>query len=71
VDIAPLKDAFQVDIWDNGIGLPADFGQHETNSLGLQIIRTLVEHDLGGTFRLSSRKGTRASITVPRSAEGG
>lgn len=71
VDIVPLRDAFQVDIWDNGIGLPADFGQRETNSLGLQIIKTLVENDLGGTFRLSSKNGTRASIIVPRSAEGG
>jgi two-component sensor histidine kinase len=71
VDIVALKDAFQVDIWDNGIGLPAGFGQQETNSLGLQIIRTLVEHDLGGSFRLVSKNGTRASIIVPRSAEGG
>jgi Signal transduction histidine kinase len=71
VDIVTLKDTYQIDIWDNGIGLPPDFGQHESNSLGLQIIRTLVEHDLGGTFRLSSRNGTRASIIVPRSVEGG
>ena len=71
VDISSSKDAFQVDIWDNGIGLPAGFDQQETNSLGLQIIRTLVENDLGGSFRLVSKNGTKASIVVPRSAEGG
>ncbi len=71
VDIAASQDAYRVEIWDDGVGLPADFGQRESNSLGLQIIRTLVEHDLGGTFRLESRGGTRATITVPRTAEGG
>ncbi len=71
VEIVALKDAYQIDIWDNGIGLPPDFGQKESNSLGLQIITTLVENDLGGTFRLHSRNGTRASIIVPCSTEGG
>lgn len=71
VEIVTLKDAYQIDIWDNGIGLPPDFGQKESNSLGLQIIKTLVENDLGGTFRLQSRNGTRASIIVPCSTEGG
>jgi len=71
VDISSSKDAFQVDIWDNGIGLPAGFDQQEPNSLGLQIIRTLVENALGGSFRLVSKNGTKASIVVPRSAEGG
>ncbi|MDT8900030.1 sensor histidine kinase [Anaeroselena agilis] len=71
VEIAALKDSYQIDIWDNGIGLPPDFGRKETNSLGLQIIRTLVENDLGGTFQLQSRNGTRASIIVPCSTEGG
>ncbi len=71
VDIAAGQGAYRVEIWDDGVGLPADFGQRESNSLGLQIIRTLVEHDLGGAFRLESRGGTRAIITVPRTAEGG
>jgi two-component sensor histidine kinase/PAS domain-containing protein len=71
VEIAAMKNAYQIDIWDNGIGLPPDFGQKETNSLGLQIIKTLVENDLGGTFRLYSKNGTRATIIVPSSTEGG
>ena len=71
VDIVTLRDAYQVDIWDNGIGLPPNFNQKGSSSLGLQIVRTLIENDLGGSFRLFSKNGTHASIIVPRSAEGG
>ena len=67
VDIATNADDYQIDIYDNGIGLPATFDLNNTNSLGLQIVRTLIETDLGGRFRLFTNAGTRASITVPRS----
>ena len=66
IDIAVAADHYQIDIYDNGIGLPAAFDLNSTGSLGLQIVRTLIETDLGGKFRLFSNSGTRASITVPR-----
>jgi two-component sensor histidine kinase/PAS domain-containing protein len=69
VDMAILKDDYQIEIWDNGIGLPPDFQQRGSSSLGLQIIRTLIEHDLGGSFRLYSEGGTHACIIVPRGKE--
>lgn len=71
VDIVARKDAYQIEIWDNGIGLPDDFAQKGSSSLGLQIIRTLIENDLGGQFRLYSQNGTHAVIIVPRTTEGG
>lgn len=71
VDIITRPHAFQIDIWDDGVGLPPDFSARSSNSLGLQIISTLIENDLAGKFRLTSNKGTHASIIVPRSAEGG
>ncbi|HWR40022.1 MAG TPA: histidine kinase N-terminal domain-containing protein [Patescibacteria group bacterium] len=67
IDIEIMADEYQIDIFDNGIGLPESFDLNSTNSLGLQIVRTLIETDLGGKFRLSTKSGTRASITVPRS----
>ncbi|MDR3566061.1 MAG: histidine kinase N-terminal domain-containing protein [Negativicutes bacterium] len=71
VDMSTRKDAYQIEIWDDGIGLPPDFNQAQSNSLGLQISRTLIEHDLGGEFRLYSEGGTHACITIPRSKEEG
>ena len=43
------------------------FELSKTKSLGLQIVRTLVEGDLGGEFRLESDgEGTHARLIVPR-----
>lgn len=44
---------------DNGSGLPHNFNKN----LGLQIVSTLVEEDLDGTFHLSTNKGTIARVT--------
>jgi two-component sensor histidine kinase len=71
VDIASGKDSYQIEIYDNGVGLPANFTPQATRSLGLQIVRTLVENDLGGQFTLYSNAGTRARIIIPRISGGG
>lgn len=71
VDISILPDSYKIEIYDNGIGLPPDFGTRTASSLGLQIVRTLIETDLGGKFHLSARAGTHALITIPRKEEEG
>jgi two-component sensor histidine kinase len=49
---------------DNGAGLPADFDLGSTNSLGLQIVRTLVIGELGGSFEMSRRDGGGTVVLV-------
>lgn len=71
MDMAVTRDTYRLEIWDNGVGLPAGFTPQGSASLGLQIIRTLIEEDLGGQFQLFSQEGTHACITVPRNKEGG
>ncbi|VBB05829.1 histidine kinase [Lucifera butyrica] len=71
VDIRLMQEAYQIEIYDDGIGLPPEFHSQSSSSLGLQIVRTLIESDLGGKFSLYSNGGTHACITVPRIAEGG
>lgn len=71
VDIATNPGAYRIEIYDNGIGLPANFSSQKSKSLGLQIVRTLIEDDLGGTFELYADQGTHARITIPRTIEGG
>ncbi|GAB3991276.1 sensor histidine kinase [Nocardioides marmoraquaticus] len=55
-------------VLDDGTGLPPDFDEGSTSSLGLSIVRTLVE-ELGGTLSLSARDdgsgGTCAEVVVP------
>jgi two-component sensor histidine kinase len=57
----------RVAVRDDGQGLPRDFDPAHSRSLGLSIVRTLVESELGGVFRLGPRTGggTEAEVVVP------
>jgi two-component system, sensor histidine kinase PdtaS len=56
-----------VTVSDSGAGLPVGFDLENTTSLGLQIVRTLVEGELGGRLTLADRPGggTIATIDLP------
>lgn len=77
-----LRDRTQGDVWiggrvegahvlvtveDNGRGLPPDFAPERESGLGMQIIRTLVGTDLGGSVTMAPRAegGTRVTIQFP------
>lgn len=57
-----------VTVTDNGVGLPEDFSPEGSDRLGLQIVRTLVSAELGGTLELRSRhdgvSGTEAEVII-------
>lgn len=55
----------EIRVEDNGIGLPKDFDYENTNTLGLQLVLTLVEQ-LDGNLRLDSEDGTKYFITFTR-----
>jgi len=55
----------KITVRDDGIGLPADFDISRTSSLGLKLIRTLVQHQLKGSITLESRNGTEMSMEFP------
>jgi two-component system, sensor histidine kinase PdtaS len=58
----------RVVVEDDGQGLPADFDPEVSGRLGLQIVRTLVEGELGGQLTMGAREegsGTRVVIDVP------
>ena len=67
VDAQRGEDALRVVVTDDGRGLPADFDLESSTSLGLSIVRTLVESELGGQLRLarSEPRGTRVEVDVP------
>jgi two-component sensor histidine kinase len=52
---------------DNGSGLPPGFDLENTTSLGLQIVRTLVVGELGGSLDIGARDGggTIVSVVLP------
>lgn len=54
-------DNLQLIISDNGIGLPKDIDYRNTESLGLQLVVTLVDQ-LNGTVSLENKNGTEYTI---------
>jgi two-component sensor histidine kinase len=56
-----------VTIDDDGYGLPADFDPDSSLNLGLSIVRTLVESELGGIleFHASTAGGARVVVDLP------
>jgi two-component system, sensor histidine kinase PdtaS len=55
-----------VSVRDNGRGVPDGFSLDSGAHLGLQIVRTLVTKDLGGTLDLRSNGGTTATVRFAR-----
>jgi two-component sensor histidine kinase len=57
-------DRLVVQVADDGHGLPAGFSMADSDRLGLQIVRTLVEGELGGQLSIERRepRGTVATI---------
>jgi two-component sensor histidine kinase len=61
-----------ISVDDDGVGLPAEFDLEHTNSLGLQIVQTLAQGDLKGSFELLGRdRGVSAVVTFPKHTQGG
>jgi len=53
-----------VTVSDNGAGLPDDFDLDSTSSLGLQIVRTLVQTELDGRLEIEPRDGGGTTVLV-------
>ncbi|MCB0001310.1 MAG: histidine kinase N-terminal domain-containing protein [Anaerolineae bacterium] len=63
VQLTDLGDQMALVVLDDGVGLPESTGSVD-DSLGLTIVRTLVEGDLKGEFTMErASPGTRASVT--------
>ncbi|MGQ4512265.1 histidine kinase N-terminal domain-containing protein [Streptomyces sp. DW26H14] len=56
-----------ITVQDDGRGLPEGFDPQRAGNLGLQIVRTLVEGELGGSFDMlrAPERGTRVVLDIP------
>lgn len=64
VNLEDNGDEVIIRVADDGDGVPEDFQLEHSTSLGLQIIRTLVESDLKGQIQLRSGLCTDGGLTV-------
>ncbi len=65
---AHARDPEQIELHvsDNGIGLPQAIDLQRVSTLGLKMVRGLIESQLGGTIQIDRRQGTRFNIRFPR-----
>ncbi|MBV9663910.1 MAG: sensor histidine kinase, partial [Actinobacteria bacterium] len=56
-----------VRVVDNGVGLPDDFSIDRTNSLGLSIVREMVQTQLSGSIEMLANEagGTLVELDIP------
>lgn len=66
VNLADEGDEVVIKVIDNGEGLPADFQIGQADSLGLNIVRILVEEDLKGHIDFKNGNGVAVTITFPK-----
>ncbi len=65
IGLSEENDEITMVVSDNGIGLPPNFDYENTNTLGLQLVVTLVEQ-LDGKLTLIQENGTKYLITFTR-----
>ncbi|MCB1098319.1 MAG: sensor histidine kinase [Verrucomicrobiae bacterium] len=53
-------------VWDNGVGLPPDYKEKQTNSLGTRLV-TMLTDQLNGTIAVDGSRGTRTEIRFKES----
>lgn len=54
-----------IEVRDDGKGMPEHFDATRSNSLGLKLIRTLIQHQLQGTLVINSSDGTEVIVEFP------
>ncbi|MEO5360069.1 MAG: response regulator [Nitrospirota bacterium] len=57
------KKSYELVVRDNGKGISEDFNIDESSSLGLRLIRTLGEYQLGGKIEITVNEGTEFKLS--------
>lgn len=59
-------DSLELIVADNGIGMPPGFDFENTSTLGLDLTKTIVEHQLDGEMAVENGNGTRFIMSLKR-----
>jgi two-component sensor histidine kinase len=54
-----------LEVADDGVGLPREAARASQGGLGLDLVRGLVESQLGGRLELAGGEGTTATLVIP------
>ncbi|MBT6068754.1 histidine kinase, partial [Candidatus Peregrinibacteria bacterium] len=62
VNMKKQDQKLQLTVIDDGVGIPDDFDWKNSKSLGLKLVRTLVENQLDGSIDFDNTNGTKFTI---------
>jgi len=62
VSVKKLDKELELTVMDNGIGMPVGLDWKNSSTLGLKLVRTLVENQLEGAIDMESNNGTKFII---------
>ena len=62
VSIKKLDTELELTVMDNGVGIPKDLDWKNSKSLGLKLVRILVENQLDGSVEMENTNGTKFTI---------
>ncbi|PKL59410.1 MAG: histidine kinase, partial [Methanomicrobiales archaeon HGW-Methanomicrobiales-4] len=65
ISIIQEGEKIAITVHDDGIGMPDMIDISRSNSLGMKLIRTLVQHQLRGSLMIHSDHGTEILIEIP------
>jgi two-component sensor histidine kinase len=68
VQLDDYGDEIEIIVADDGNGLPDDFSLERPTSLGLRIVKTLVQDDLQGALAIEEASGVCATVRFPKQA---
>jgi PAS domain S-box-containing protein len=71
IDVTVLQENgnIRISIRDDGIGIPDSVDINRSNSLGVKLIRTLVQHQLRGSLTIHNNQGTELQVEFPLKQE--
>jgi PAS domain S-box-containing protein len=65
VTLAQQDGMVRIAVRDDGVGMPPGFDISRSASLGMKLIRTLVQHQLNGSLLVTSEQGTEVVVEFP------
>jgi two-component sensor histidine kinase len=69
VELRPVSEAeLELMVSDDGVGIPEDLDIEQTDTMGLNLVKLLAEHQLDGKITLNRTQGTQIHIKFKRAA---